>query len=73
MMRYNSNHSLESIDFWFGYDHDLEVLNLPMSSSLHKQPEDLAVALNKFRALKSLDLSRHKTACRERNHLHTVA
>jgi Ran GTPase-activating protein (RanGAP) involved in mRNA processing and transport len=42
-------------------NHTLEVLNLPMYSSLRTQPEDLAVALNGFRALKSLDLSRHRT------------
>jgi hypothetical protein len=42
-------------------NHTSEVLNLPMSSSLHRQSEDLAFALNNFHALKSLDLSGHKT------------
>jgi hypothetical protein len=42
-------------------NHTLEVLNLGGPLSLHRQSEDLAVALNKFRALKSLDLSGHTT------------
>jgi hypothetical protein len=42
-------------------NHSLEVLDMGGDSSLQRQSEDLAVALNKFRALKSLDLSSHKT------------
>jgi hypothetical protein len=42
-------------------NHTLEVLNLEWASPLHRQSEDLTVALNKFCALKSLDLSGHET------------
>jgi Ran GTPase-activating protein (RanGAP) involved in mRNA processing and transport len=41
-------------------NHTLEVLDLGRPSMYHRQSEDLAVALNKFRALKSLNLSRRE-------------